>query len=149
MIMILSAEHFSFTVSNVDAALHFFHDLLGLKTTPVVEVESPDIQRVIGIPNAVLRISIVQIPGGTNIELIEYVRPTGRKIDSKPCNAGIAHIAFQVDDIEKTYKELTLKGVAFVNPPVWVPGNDGKGRWGVCYLKGPDDITIEVIEKQA
>ncbi len=146
--MIQAAEHFSFTVSSLKDALHFFHDLLGLKTTPVAEVESRDIQRVVGIPDAILRISIVQVPDGTNIELIEYVRPEGKKIDSKPCNAGIAHIAFQVDDIEKTYRELVPKGVRFVNPPVWVPGNDGKGRWGVSYLKGPDDITIEVIEKQ-
>jgi lactoylglutathione lyase len=147
--MILSVEHFSFTVSNIEAALHFFHDLLGLNTTPVIQVESRDIQRVIGIPDALLRISIVRAPGGANIELIEYVRPAGKKIDSKPCNAGIAHIAFQVDDIEKTYRELVPKGVKFINPPIWVPGNDGKGRWGICYLKGPDDITIEIIEKQA
>jgi catechol 2,3-dioxygenase-like lactoylglutathione lyase family enzyme len=147
--MIQSAEHFSFTVSNIETALHFFRDLLGLNATPVKEVESRDIQRVVGIPDAFLRISIVQVPGGANIELIEYVRPEGKKIDSKPCNAGIAHIAFLVDDVEATYRELTSKGVRFVNPPVWVPGNDGKGMWGVSYLKGPDDITIEVIEKQS
>ncbi len=146
--MIISAEHFSFTVSDITAAVHFFRDLLGLNVTPVIEVESRDIQRVVGIPDAFLRISIVEVPGGTNIELIEYVRPAGKKIDSRPCNAGIAHIAFQVDDIEKTYRDLSAREVTFVNPPVYVPGNYGKGRWGVCYLKGPDDITIEVIEKQ-
>jgi catechol 2,3-dioxygenase-like lactoylglutathione lyase family enzyme len=147
--MIKSAEHFSFTVSNIADTLHFFHDLMGLDFTPVVEVESPDIQRLVGIRDAILRVAIVHVPDGTNIELIEYVRPAGKKVDSRPCNAGIAHIAFQVDDIEKTYQELTAKGVYFVSPPVWAPGNDGKGRWGVSYLKGPDDITIEVIEKQS
>jgi len=147
--MILSTEHFSFTVSSIETALQFFRDLLGLKATPVAEVESRDIQRVVGIQDAFLRIAIVKVPGGPNIELIEYVRPEGQKIDSKPCNAGIAHIAFLVDDVEETYRELTSKGVRFVNPPVWVPGNDGTGRWGVSYLKGPDDITIEVIEKQS
>ena len=147
--MIRSAEHFSFTVSNLEATIHFFRDLLGLSTTPVVEVASPDVQRIVGIPGAILRISIVHIPGGSSIELIEYVRPEGNKIDSKSCNAGIAHIAFLVDDIEKTYAELMPKGVRFVNPPVWAPGNDGKGKWGVSYVKGPDDITIELIEKQS
>ena len=47
------------------------------------------------------------------------------------------------------YRDLTAKGVRFVNPPVWAPGNDGKGKWGVAYLKGPDDITIELVEKKA
>ena len=147
--MIKSAEHFSFTVSNIGKALHFFHDMLELDATPVVEVESPDIQRLVGIPDAILRVAIVHVPGSTNIELIEYLRPEGKKVDSKPCNAGIAHIAFQVDDIERTYRELTAKGVYFVSPPVWAPGNEGQGRWGVSYMKGPDDITIEVIEKQS
>jgi catechol 2,3-dioxygenase-like lactoylglutathione lyase family enzyme len=114
----------------------------------VIEVKNPNVQRIVGIPQAVLRISIVQVPGGTKIELIEYVRPEGRKIDSQPFNPGIAHIAFLVEDIEKTYRELAAEGVRFVNPPVWAVGNDGRGRWGVCYLRGPDDIIIELIEKQ-
>lgn len=147
--MIQSTEHFSFTVSNMETALHFFRDMLGLDATPVMVVENSDVRQIVGMPDAVLRISIVQVPGGTKIELIEYVRPEGKKVDSKPCNAGIAHIAFRVDDIEQTYRELSSRGVQFVNPPVWAVGNDGKGRWGVSYLKGPDDITIEIIEKQA
>jgi hypothetical protein len=47
------------------------------------------------------------------------------------------------------YEDLSKKGVKFVNPPVWAPGNDGKGRWAVCYLRGPDGITLELIERQA
>ena len=146
--MIKSAEHFSFTVSNIDTALHFFRDLLGLKASPVMEVEDPDVQRIVGIPQAVLRLSIVRVPGGAKIELIQYVKPEGKAIDSRPCNPGAAHIAFLVEDIEKAYRELSAAGVRFVNPPVWALGNDGRGRWGVCYLRGPDDIMIELVEKQ-
>jgi len=147
--MINSAEHFSFTVSDLEAAIHFFRDVLGLSATPIAVVDSPHVRQIVGIPDAVLRISLVRVPGGTNIELIQYLRPEGRKIESSPCNAGVAHIAFVVADLQKAYKELTLKGVKFVNPPVWAPGNDGKGEWGVSYLKGPDDITIELIEKRS
>jgi catechol 2,3-dioxygenase-like lactoylglutathione lyase family enzyme len=146
--MIKSAEHFSFTVSNLEATLSFFCDLLGLAASPVMEVENAHVRHIIGMPGAVLRISIVQVPGGPVIELIQYVRPEGRKIDSTSCNPGAAHIAFQVEDIQKMYQDLSVKGVKFVNPPVWAPGNDGTGKWGVAYLKGPDDITIELVEKQ-
>ena len=146
--MIQALEHFSFTVSSMGAALHFFRDLLGLHAAPVAEVETKEVQKIVGIPDALLRIGLIQVPGGATIELIEYVRPAGRTIDSRPCNPGAAHIAFLVDDIQKTYQDLSSKGVRFVNPPVWAPGNDGKGRWGVSYLKGPDDITVELVEKQ-
>ncbi len=146
--MIKGTEHFSFTVGNMDAALHFFCELLGLKATPVMEIEDKDVQKIVGMPGALLRISIVQIPDRNNLELIEYVRPEGTKIDSKSCNPGAAHIAFQVDDIQTMYQNLTGKGIRFINPPVWLPGNDGKGLWGVSYLKGPDDITVELVEKR-
>ena len=146
--MIKSAEHFSFTVSNIETALSFFCDLLGLKASPVLQVENPHVQQIVGMPGAILRISIVQVPGGPVIELIQYVRPDGRKVDSTSCNPGAAHIAFQVDDIQAMYLDLSAKGVRFVNPPVWAPGNDGTGRWGVAYLKGPDDVTVELVEKQ-
>jgi catechol 2,3-dioxygenase-like lactoylglutathione lyase family enzyme len=124
--MIKSAEHFSFTVSNIEATLSFFCDLLGLAASSVMEVESPHVQQIVGMPGAVLRISIVQVPGGPVIELIQYVRPEGKRM----------------------YQDLSAKGVQFVNPPVWAPGNDGTGKWGVAYLKGPDDITIELVEKK-
>ncbi len=147
--MIRAVEHFSFTVSNIETSIHFFRDLLGLEVTTIMEIKGIDIQKIVGMPDAHLRIAIVQITGTANIELIEYVRPEGKKIDSKSCNPGAAHIAFQVDDIEKTYRDLSGKGVTFVNPPVWAPDNAGKGMWGVSYLKGPDDITVELIEKRS
>lgn len=147
--MIKSVEHFSFTVSNLNDSLHFFCDLLGLKATPVQDVNSEDVQKIIGIPGAHLRISIVQLPDNQKIELIEYVKPKGKKLDLKTCNAGVGHIAFLVDDIQKMHDDLTRKGIKFHHPPVWTAGNDGKGRWGVGYIIGPDGITLELIEKKA
>jgi lactoylglutathione lyase len=145
--MIKSVEHFSFTVSNLVDSLHFFCDLLGLKATPVMEVNNEDVQKIIGIPGAQLRISLVQLPDKQNIELIEYIKPKGKKHNLKTYNAGVSHLAFLVDDVQQMYDDLSKKGVKFRNPPTWAPGNDSKGRWGVCYLTGPDGITLELIEK--
>ncbi len=146
--MIKAMEHFSFTVSKIETALHFFHDLLGLHATPIMEVDSKEVQTIVGMPGAHLRISIIQVPGGANMEIIEYVHPRGAKINSNSCNPGAAHIAFLVDDIQKMHQDLSSQGIRFVNPPVWAPGNDERGKWGVAYLKGPDDITVELVEKQ-
>lgn len=144
--MIISTDHFSFTVSNLEDSIHFFCDLLGLKASPIMEVENVDVQKIIDMPGARLRISLIQTPDNQKIELIEYVKPKGRRINSETCNPGVGHLALLVDDIQKMYEDLTKKGIKFKNPPVWTVSNDGKGRWGVCYLKGPDEITIELIE---
>ena len=147
--MIKSVDHFSFTVSNIETALHFFRDQLGLRATPVMEVANENVQKIVGFPDALLRISIVQIPGGSNLELIQYVQPKGALVDSKSCNPGAAHIAFEVENIQSLYQDLSAKGIQFIHTPVWAPGNDGKGSWGVCYLKGPDGITVELVEKKS
>jgi len=60
---------------------------------------------------------------------------------------GVAHIGFVVDDIQKTYEELTDRGVQFNSAPVLIAS--GKGQYsqlGMCYLKGPDGITLEFLQ---
>jgi catechol 2,3-dioxygenase-like lactoylglutathione lyase family enzyme len=146
--MIKAIEHFSFTVSSLEDSLNFFCGQLGLEATPIMEVDNPDVKKIVGMPDARLRISLVKLPGDKNIELIEYVQPRGKSLDLTTSNTGVAHIAFEVSDITALYENLTHQGVHFISPPVWTQSNDGKGQWGVCYLRGPDNITFELIEKK-
>jgi len=146
--MITATDHFSFSVSNIEAALGFFRDALGMDASPIEDVAEANVRKIVGFPDARLRISMVSIPGGNSIELIQYVSPQGTLVDSTTCNPGAAHIALQVDDIEKMYKDLSGKGIKFINPPEWGPGPGGSGTCGISYLKGPDGITVEIMEKR-
>ena len=146
--MIKAIEHFSFTVSGLEDSLDFFCDKLGLEATPIEEVDHPDVKQIVGMPDARLRISLVKLPGDKNIELIQYIQPEGRSLDLSTNNTGVAHIAFEVSDITALHKRLSSQGVTFISPPVWTKSNDGQRQWGVCYLKGPDSITFEMIEKR-
>ena len=143
--MITGIQHFSFTVSNLDESVHFFCDLLGLEAGPVREVKGERVEQILGIPGVWLRICNVVTPDNGNIELMEYVAPKGARIDLKTCNVGVAHLAFVVDDIQKTYDDLTAQGVKFNHAPLWAGAGALKG-WGICYLKAPDGITLEVME---
>jgi len=147
--MITGTDHFSFSVSNMEAALDFFCGALGLEASPIEDVSDENVRKIVGFPDACLRISMVLIPGGNRIELIQYVRPEGSIVDSTTCNPGAAHIAFQVDDINKMYKDMSARGIKFINPPEWGLGPGGTGTWGVSYLKGPDGLTVELMEKKA
>ena len=146
--MIKTIEHISFTVSSLKESLDFFCHKLGLEAAPIEEVDHPDVKQIVGMPEARLRISLVKLPGDRNIELIQYIQPEGKSIDLSTNNTGVAHIAFEVSDIMTLHKKLSSQGVTFVSPPVWTWSNDGQEQWGVCYLKGPDDITFELIEKR-
>jgi catechol 2,3-dioxygenase-like lactoylglutathione lyase family enzyme len=146
--MIKAIEHFSFTVSSLEDSLDFFCNKLGLEATPIIEADHQDVKKIVGMPEARLRISLVKLPGERNIELIQYIQPRGKSLDLTTSNTGVAHIAFEVSDITALYKKLSRHGITFLSPPVWTQSNDGPGKWGVCYLKGPDNITFELIEKK-
>ena len=146
--MIKGIQHVSYTVSNLDEALHFFRDLLGLPASDIMEPKGERLEKLYRMKQVAQRLAIVRTPGDDIIHLIEYLSPKGERIDARLCNAGVAHIAFEVDDIEKTYQELSAKGIEFNHPPYWGGQiiQEIKG-WGVCFMKGPDDIPVELMQK--
>jgi lactoylglutathione lyase len=145
--MIKGVQHSSFTVSNLDDALHFFCDFLGLKSSPILEPKGERLTKLYRLQEVSQRLAVIRTPNNDVIHLIEYISPKGERIDPKLCNPGVAHIAFEVDDIQKMYEDLTAEGVEFNHPPYWGGQKieDIMG-WGVCFLKGPDGIPIELMQ---
>lgn len=143
--MIRSVLHYGFTVSDLEEAISFFRDLLGFELTVLRKDVTGYVEKVVGMPGTWMQIAEVTAPDGSIIELIEYTAPKGEKINSKTCNPGVGHIAFVVDNLQGMYQDLSAKGVQFVNPPIFIEYGPHKGM-GVCYLKGPDGITLEFLE---
>lgn len=143
--LITGIQHISYTVSDIDKAIRFFVGTLGLEATAVRDVSGERVETIIGFKNLHMRISNIITPGNGNVELIEYVSPRGKAIDLATCNTGVAHLAFTVDDVEKTYREWSSKGVEFIAPPQWASAGALKG-WGISYFRGPDGITMEIME---
>ncbi|MBW2342040.1 MAG: VOC family protein [Deltaproteobacteria bacterium] len=145
--MIKGIQHSSYTVSNLDEALHFFCDLLGLQASPIMEPRGERLNKLYKLQEVSQRLAAIRTPNNDIIHLIEYVSPKGERIDTTLCNPGVAHIAFEVDDIQKMYDDLTAKGMVFNHPPYWGGQKieDIMG-WGVCFLKGPDGIPIELMQ---
>ena len=51
------------------------------------------------------------------------------------------HLYFAVDDLEAAYKDLTAKGFHFTIPPREVED------LRIAFFKGPDNITVELLQK--
>ncbi|MFC1532095.1 VOC family protein [Thermodesulfobacteriota bacterium] len=60
--------------------------------------------------------------------------------DTSLTHYGYNHIGLTVEDIEKSYSELTRKGYDFFGPPKEV----GKNK--VAFFSGPENITIELLQ---
>lgn len=139
--------HTGLSVSDLDRSIAFYRDLLGLELITQWDSSQPYLRTVVGFPDAELRIALLRLPGaaGHHIELLEYRVPRGARGDARTCNPGNGHVAFMVEDLEATYRELKDKGVRFKSAPVDITHGRNRGARAV-YLLDPDDITLELVQ---
>lgn len=117
--------HSMIRVKDLDAATHFFCDLLGL-----TEVRRSE------YPNG--RFTLVFLSTGSENDnaLIEL---TYNWDQAEPYTGGrnFGHLAFAVEDIYATCKKLQDNGVTILRPP-----RDGR----MAFVRSPDQISIELLQ---
>lgn len=149
--MLIAPWHFSFTVSDIDASIAFYRDVLGLALVHTQEQANEYTRRFVGYPDAHLKVAQFRIAGapvarsGHLLELVQYVAPKGEKVDTRTKNPGTAHLAFEVDDIHTEYERMAALGVRFRSSPVAIEAGINEGGF-TCYFLDPDDITLEIIQ---
>jgi catechol 2,3-dioxygenase-like lactoylglutathione lyase family enzyme len=147
----LGAWHFSFTVSDIDASVAFYRDLLGLELIHQQDQDNDYTRALVGFPDASLRIAQLAVPGqpvgisGHHLELVEYVVPRGAPYGQGRNRPGAAHLAFCVTDAPATHRRLSAAGVRFVSPPQAITSGVNTGG-STCYFLDPDDITLELVQ---
>lgn len=146
--------HTGLTVSDLDRSLVFYRDLLGLEVVARWDSAQPYLRRIVGFPEAELRIALLRVPAaapgtsGHHLELLEYRVPRGERGDPRTCNPGNVHVCFMVDDLDAVHAELSARGVRFKSAPVAI--EQGRHRGGkAVYLWDPDDITLELVQPAA
>ena len=142
---VLSTNHTSFTVSNLDRALAFFRDALGFEVTSKAPRDPAAIERITGVAGSEVMIAYVRGPGHS-IELIEYLAPSDRgRVESRPCDTGFTHVAYDVDDLDAAIAAATDHGFAPRGSVLSVDQGPNAGA-RVVYLVNGDGITVEFIE---
>ena len=144
---VLATNHTSFTVSDLDRTLGFFRDALGFEVTSKAGRDPAAITHITGVPGADVLIAYVRGPGHS-LELIQYLAPAERaRYEPRPCDIGFTHVAYDVDDIEAAIAAAEPHEVRPIGPPRVIDKGPNKGA-RVAYLRDPDGITIEFIEKR-
>lgn len=145
---VVGTNHTSFTVSDLDRSVAFFTEALGFALLHRGPRDSAMIARVVGVPGADIEVAYVQGPGH-RLELIEYKAPGDRgRVESRPCDAGFAHVAFDVDDIDAALAAAAAHGVEPLSEPQDLHTGPNKGG-RVVYTRDPDGVTVEFIQRPA
>jgi len=118
--------HTMLRVRDLDAALDFFVNKLGLSEVRRRESESG-------------RFTLVFLASGDREDSAE-IELTYNWDQKEPYPAGrfFGHLAFEVGDIYATCERLQKAGVAILRPP-----RDGR----MAFIKSPDQHSIELLQK--
>lgn len=152
--MFLDTFHFSFTVSDLDASVDWYTEVLGLELVHRQTQDNDYTRRLVGMPGAVLEIAQFRIPGvrlllSTHmLELVEYRVPRGERPPLPTNNVGVAHLAFMVDNADAEHERLRARGVRFRDAPVEITAGANRGGKS-AYFTDPDGITLEIVQPPA
>jgi lactoylglutathione lyase len=116
--------HTMVRVTDLDASLHFYCDLLGLEEQKRVDVEAGRFTLV-----------FLAAPGHPDA-LVELTHNWDPEVYAGGRNFG--HLAYEVEDIYATCQRLMDGGVTINRPP-----RDGH----MAFVRSPDAISIELLQK--
>ena len=128
-------RHFGIVVSDIDKALWFYKDLIGLEVSKDLQESGPYIDNFSALKDVNVRTVKMTSPNGGMVELLYY--------DSHPEGpTGCSHVAFTVQNLDKVYKEFSEHGIHFNSPPQLSP--DGYAK--VTFCRDPDGSLVELVE---
>ena len=126
-------NHIAIVVDDIDAALVFWRDALGLELSHVEDV--PDQESVVAfLPSGEGEIELVK-PTSPDSGVARYLERRG---------PGMHHICFEVDDIESMLERLRDTGVELINE-VPTLGTGGK-KIAFVHPKSTHGVLVELYE---
>ena len=126
---IINIDHVSINVTDITKSLDFYGRILGLKQQQTVDCGAFDITY-FGLPN------------GSRLELFDY-HNKNRKAEREESDAGLRHIAFQVEDVAAHEKHLIDAGVEITLSTCDLPNLGAR----VLLFRDPNGVTLEFCEK--
>ena len=127
-------EHIGIAVKNIEEAKKYYENVLGLKCYAIEEVADQKVK------------TAFFLVGQTKIELLESTSPDGsigKFIEKR--GEGIHHIAFAVEELQKSIEELKSKQIILIDEE----GRKGAEGLNIAFLhpKSTFGVLTELCEK--
>ncbi|MBP86973.1 MAG: hypothetical protein CMJ64_09695 [Planctomycetaceae bacterium] len=141
-------HHLGVTVSDIDRAIEFYRDVLGMEVVgrrPSVKTDY--VAQQTGYPDVELNVASFRISPTSEqtLEVVQYMSHVGESSNPATNQPGTSHLCLLVNDLRASYKDLAARGVRFKSEPVTITAGPNKGGL-VVYLFDPDGYTIELFQ---
>lgn len=144
MINIQRFRHVALVVRDLDRMVEFYTRLLGLKLKRTFEIESEEFRKGIGVEDAKAKGAHLMVPdSNVEIELIQFDQSENEET-SVANMTGYRHIAFIVDDLEKSFETLKENGIEFVSEPITVTEPESVRGFQFVYFRDPEGNIVEL-----
>ena len=126
-----TADHFAFQVADLNRAIAFYTERLGLKLMSVnIDEDHHE------------AFAFVELQGG-NLELLQVLDEDNKPVPMEPKEASspfCPHLAIAIDDMNELVRTVRNKDIPILRGPLEIPG---KVRW--IYVADPDNNVIEFV----
>ena len=119
--------HTRMRVNNMEETLKFYQNILGLKVVERKRSPRGSELAFLSVPNSDELIELCSYPASGKVQVQE----------------DLVHLAFEVDDLDRTIAYLREKGIAITDGPTITSSGSR-----FCFIDAPDKYEIELIEKQ-
>ena len=141
--MVINLRHAGIVVTDMEEALEFYGEILGLKVVLDVIREGDFFDELLGHSGVRMRLVMLEAADENRIELFQFLsHPKQAAGTGDITSIGCSHVGFSVEDVEKTYKTLLERGYRANCPPILSP--DGYGK--LIYAHGPDGTIVELVQ---
>lgn len=140
--------HAGITVSDMDRALAFYRDGLGLEEAFDRILDAPYLGEVLGLEFDHIRAVYLHVPSGGFVELLEYAGIERMPAASRPCDYGAGHLCLYVDDVEAMHRRLAGLGYSARSKDIVdITAGPNQGARS-CYMTDPDGYAVELFQKR-
>lgn len=141
---VTNIRHTGLVVTNMDQALRFYRDLLGIdKVVFDGFVENEFLDKITATENARIRAVMLEAEDGNRVELLQYLsHPAEAPKQVNSFDVGCSHLAVQVKDLDGLYRKMLESGVRFNAPPQVDPNGYAK----VTYCHDFDGTIVELVQ---
>jgi catechol 2,3-dioxygenase-like lactoylglutathione lyase family enzyme len=135
------------SVGDLDAALAFWRDFLGVEPRWRTVLDRPYLGRHVGYPGVRIDAAFLDLPGGVVLELLDYDVEAKAPNPDATANPGNVHLCLLVDDIGATWERAVAAGARPIVPegPIEVDGGPNRGA-RASYLRIHDGVSLELIQ---